>query len=140
MNTATVSLGRPSASGVEGLLATALVGLLGTYALGVILGDAAPLLDTAGVLAVHVALVVGVALPLAVLCHAAVARIRTHSAGPGRLEVATATVALGGFSVGLWLGMEPSATLDTPLFAVGVGGLLVLVGLVAARTRGRYLL
>lgn len=128
------SLGRPSARGVERTLAALLVGLAGTYALGVIVGDVAPLLDTAGVVAVHLAVLVGSALPVAVLLHAAIGRVWTRSPGPSRLEVVTATVALAGLGAGLWLATAPGSTLDTPLFAVGTGGVLVLVGLVAGRT------
>jgi len=126
-------LPRPSASGVERILAALLVGLLGLYAVGTIVSDVAPVVDTAGVVAVHLALIVGCVFPVTVLGHGMYSRLRPDATGPRILEVGTATVALASFCAALWLALDPTATLDTPLFAAAAGALFILVGLVARR-------
>jgi len=64
MESTAARLPRPSASGIERTLAALLVGLLGLYAVGTILSDLAPAVDTAGVIAVHLAVVVGGVFPV----------------------------------------------------------------------------
>lgn len=133
MELTTSSLRRPSASGVERTLAALLLGLIGLYVVGTILSDMAPVLDALGVIAIHLALIVGGVFPLAVLGHAAYSRLGSTATGPRFFEVGAATVTLSSFSVALWLGLDPASTFDRPLFALAVCALLVLVGLVTRR-------
>lgn len=133
MGSTATRIPRPSASGIERVLAALLVGLLGLYAVGLIVSDVAPIVDTAGVIAVHLALIVGCVFPLAVVGHATYSRLHPEGTGPRILEVGTATVALSSFAAALWLALEPATTLDTPLFGIAAGALFVLVGLVAKR-------
>lgn len=124
---------RLSANSVERSLAVLLVGLLGLYALGTLVSDSIPVLDTAGVIAVHLALVVAGVFPIAVLGHALYSRVRTGTAKPRRIEVLSALLALGCSGTALWLTIESTSSLSTPLFAIATGALLVLAGSVAVR-------
>jgi|GEM_PF-3123472 len=124
---------RLSASRVERTLAALLVGLLGTYVLGQVVRGVAPPVETAGVVAVHLALVVGFTFPFAVLGHATYGKLRPNRTGLPPVEVGTAAVALCSFVAALWIATDPASTLDTPLFAAGACALFVLVGLVARR-------
>jgi hypothetical protein len=126
-------LPRPSAIGIERTLAALLVGLLGLYAIGTLVSDIAPAVDTAGVVAVHLALVVGSVFLLAVLGHALYSRFRPEATGPRMLEVGTALVALASLGAALWLALDAATRLDTPLFATAAGAVFILVGLVARR-------
>ena len=134
MESTAARLPRPSASGIERTLAALLVGLLGLYAVGTILSDLAPAVDTAGVIAVHLAVVVGGVFPFAVLGHAVYSRFRPEATGPRLLEVGTALVAVTSLAAALWLALDSAATLDTPLFATAAGAALILVGLVVRRS------
>ena len=124
---------RLSASSVERSLAVLLVGLLGLYALGTLASDIIPVLDTAGVVAVHLALVVAGIFPATVLGHALYTRIRTGTAKPRRIEVFSAIVALSCLGTALWLTIDSTSSLSTPLLTIATGALLVLSGLVTVR-------
>jgi len=106
MESTAARLPRPSASGIERTLAALLVGLLGLYAVGTILSDLAPAVDTAGVIAVHLAVVVGGVFPFAVLGHAVYSRFRPEATGPRLLEVGTALVAVTSLAAALWLALQ----------------------------------
>lgn len=121
----------PSARSVERTLAVSLLALLATYAAGRTVGGTLPALDAAGVVAVHLAVVVGAAFPLAVLGHAVVSAWHGDGTAPSRVELAVAGVSVGTLAVGVAVSTE---TVTVPLVAAAVGGLLVLAGLVLARS------
>jgi hypothetical protein len=121
----------PSARSVERTLAVSLLALLTTYAVGTAVGGTLPAVDTAGVVAVHLAVVVGTAFPLAVLGHAVVSAWHADGTAPSRVELAVAGVSVGTLAVGVGVSVE---AVTVPLVALAVGGLLVLAGLVLARS------
>ncbi|SDY31796.1 hypothetical protein SAMN04487946_11124 [Halobellus clavatus] len=125
---------RLSANRVERLLAVLLVGLLGLYALGTLVSNSIPVLDTAGVIAIHFALVVAGVFPVAVLGHALYSSVRTGTAKPRHIEILSALIALSCSGTALLLTIDSPSSLSTPLFAIATGALLVLAGLVAVRS------
>lgn len=129
--TATAGFPSPSARTVERTLAALLVGLLATYALGTVANGLLAPLHTAGVVAIHLAVVIGFVFPVAVLGRALGGRIRSRSTRPRRIEEVTALVVLCCLAVGLWLGttQAPDRAM-APLLGVAAGGSLVLAGLV----------
>ena len=131
VQTTTSKLPSPSARTVERTLAVLLVGLLATYAFGTIANGVLPPLQTAGVVAVHLAVVIGIVFPVAVLGHAVVNRRRQTNTRPRPIEVGTAFIVLSCLIVGLWLGNSPMANgAVTSLLGIAVGGSLVRAGLV----------
>jgi hypothetical protein len=124
---------RPSASSVERSLAVLLVGLLGVYALGTLMRDIIPALNMAGVVAVHFAVVVAGVFPIAVLGHALYSRFRTGTAKPRRIEIFSSLVALSCLGTALWLTIDSTSSLSTPLLGISYSALLVLAGLVTVR-------
>ena len=124
---------RPSASSIERSLAILLVGLLGVYALGALLSDIIPVLDTAGVVAVHLGVVVAGVFPIAVLGHALYSGVRTGTTEPRRIEIISSLVALSCLGTALWLTIDSTSSLSTPLLLIATGALLVLAGLVTVR-------
>jgi hypothetical protein len=124
--------------GVERGLATLLVGLLVTYGLGEMIGGV-----TAGVglLAVHVAVVVGLAFPAVVLIGWARRRRSVPADGSsgrpdsrcrGR-EAAVAALALAALVAGLATAtVGPAGRVMRLLFGLGAAGSLLLCGLVFA--------
>ena len=103
------------------------------YALGTLSSDIIPVLDTAGVVAVHLALVVAGIFPTTVLGHALYTRARTGTVKPRRIEVFSAVVALSCLCTALWLTVDSTSSLSTPLLTIATGALLVLAGLVTVR-------
>jgi hypothetical protein len=85
------------------------------------------------VVAVHLALVVAGVFPVAVLGHALYSRVRTGTAKPRRIEVFSAVIALSCLGTALWLTIDSTSSLSTPLLAIATGALLVLAGLVTVR-------
>lgn len=125
---------RISADRVERFLAILLIGLLGLYGLGRASSGVVPVLDTVGVLSVHLAVVVAGVFPIAVLGHAADSRIRSDSSGPRLIEVGTAVVGLVSLVAALWLSLDMASGLATILLGCATVALLVLTGLVAGRS------
>jgi hypothetical protein len=124
---------RPSASSIERSLAILLMGLLGVYALGTLLSDIVPVLDTAGVVAVHFGVVVAGVFPIAVLGHALYSQVRTGTTEPRRIEIISSLGALSCLGTALWLTIDSTSSLSTPLLTIATGVLLLLAGLVTVR-------
>ena len=124
---------RLSAGSVERSLAVLWVGLLGLYALGTLISDIIPALNMAGVVAVHFAVVVGGVFPITVLGHALYSRVRTGTTEPRRIEIISSLVALSCLGTALWLTIDSTSSLSTPLLTISYSTLLVLAGLVTVR-------
>jgi hypothetical protein len=131
MDRALTRLPLPSVDRVERAAAVLLLLLLGTYALGRLGRSVVPTLDTVGVIAVHLAVVVAGVFPLVVLAHGVDSRLRTGAKYPRPVEVGVATVSLASLGAAFLLS---GSALGTTFVATAVGGLLVLAGLVAGRS------
>ncbi|QCJ47522.1 MULTISPECIES: hypothetical protein [Haloprofundus] len=131
------SLPLPSDHRIERTLALALLSLLGLYAVGST--APVPTLDSIGVVAVHLAVVVGCLLPTVVLLRSGVDRFRGQSAatdGPSRLATRSAIVAFAALSAALVLAEFDSENgLVTALFVVAIGALLLLAGVLVRPDR-----
>lgn len=128
------SLPRPSADKIERSLAILLISLIGMYGIGTLVSEYAPVVDTAGVVAIHLAVVVAGLFPLTVLGHAVSSRVRTGNMAPRRLKVMIASIALSCLLASLWVSLESASELGSLLIAIATGALLVLVGLIAGRS------
>lgn len=127
VRTVTTRLSLPSGETLVRSLAVVLVGLLATYALGTVANETVPVLHTAGVVAVHLAVVVGFLFPIAVLGQRAASRIRAGESQPRRIESAVALITVGSLVVSLWKSTNPAADV---LLGIAAGGSLLLAGLV----------
>ncbi|KTG09669.1 hypothetical protein AUR64_08475 [Haloprofundus marisrubri] len=128
------SLPIPSGNRIERALALALLSLVSLYAIGSIVPVST--LDTIGVVAVHLAVVVGCLLTATVLFRTATGRLAGRSSAKRLRQFATgaATVVFGSFTVAFVLSefSAPSVVVRS-LLAITLGALLVLAGVVARR-------
>lgn len=125
-----------SARTIERGLATLLLVLLAVYGIGKGANDAAPTLEAVGIVAVHLAVLVALAFPLAVIGDAAVGRFAADRRAPAWYEVVTAVTAIGTLAGSLWLSLSATPTVDAlngTLFAVAIASALLLAVLVVMR-------
>ncbi len=125
----------PSVSGraVERTVAVLLAVSLGCFALDLVTGRSVQPIHGVAVVTAHLAVVFGFVLPIAVLAHAAVGTVSSTVTRPRLVEVATSAGSLGCFAVAtVVFELAPNSEATVPLLATGVGGVLVLIGLVAA--------
>lgn len=119
-------LSRPSPRTLERGLAGLLLALLAAYVVGVLAEGSVPAVRVTGIVAVHLAVVVALALPVVLLGHAALGSVSLADSTPRWIEVGVAGVVLGTLVVGT---VVASTDLPDPLVWTVVGGLVLLAGL-----------
>ncbi|MCO8267001.1 hypothetical protein ACOZ4B_01105 (plasmid) [Haloferax prahovense] len=129
----TAPLPHVSANSIERFLAALLVGLLGTYALGTATSGVVPPLEIAGVVAIHLAVIVAGVFPLVVLGRSVSSRVRSGATAGRRLESVVSAGALVCLVSGLWLSLDASSDLSGVLLGCALVALFALIGLVARR-------
>lgn len=114
--------------GIERGLAGLFVGFLGLYAVGTLVEATLPSVHAAGVIAVHLAVVLGFVFATTVLGRAVCTRVRNGRSKRGAVTVGLALVAVCSLVIAL---LRASAPYSDALLSIAAGGSLLLAGRVS---------
>lgn len=113
----------------ERVLAALFLACLATYAIGTSFEDSLPTLHDVGVVGVHLAVLLALVLPFAVVVHWLIARTSGLAIAPRFLEVVAASTALVAGIGALWLDLRWDGPVPTVLVVVATLAMLALAGL-----------